>query len=299
MELRQLLAFKRIAELRSYTRAAESLSLTQPAISHQLRLLEEDMGQKLLEMNGRMATLTLAGETFLPFVERILEAIEGSKRAMETINTGERGSLTIAAIGSSTVYVLPHLLYKFRVAHPQIDIILRTAGGDEIRDLVAHNQVDIGIVGSHVPISEFATLPLFKDKIVPFVNAGHPLARKRRVTFAEIAREPLIQLGTWRSWRNYVLSIFHQVGATPSIRLQLDSIDAVKRMVERGLGFTIIPHTAAREEVAEGKLAALNPIDVPPLTREVLMIRRKQKTFSRSQQLFIDFLQAEIPKLKL
>lgn len=299
MEIRQLITFKRIAELRSYTRAAESLALTQPTISHQMRLLEEELGQKLFELNGRKVALTLAGEILLPFVDRVLGILEDSKRAMENIHQGERGTVTIAAIGSSTVYVLPELLYKFRAAHPHIEVILRTAGGDEIRELVKHNQVDLGIVGSHVPISEFATLPLFKDKIGPFVHAHHPLTKNPRVTFAQLAHEPLIQLGTWRSWQNYVLSLFRQVGITPQIRLQLDSIDAVKRMVERGLGFTIIPHTAAREEMKEGKLVALKPRDIPPLTRQVLMIRRKKKVFSKAQQRFIDFLQAEVPKLKL
>jgi DNA-binding transcriptional LysR family regulator len=298
MEIRQLSTFKRVAELQNYTRAAESLSLTQPAVSHQLRTLEEELGQKLFEFNGRKTTLTAAGVAFLPYVERILTAMADSKRTLENMESGERGTVSIAAIGSSTIYVLPDLLYKFRVAHPDIEIILRTAGGDEILELVTRDEADIGIVGSHVPISEFATIPLFKDKIGPFVHASHPFAKKRNVTFAQLAREPLIQLGTWRSWQNYVLSLFRQVGATPHIRLHLDSIDAVKRMVERGLGFTIIPNTAAREEIAEGKLVALNPIDIPPLIRQVLMIRRKKKSFSKAQQKFIAFLKEEVSKLK-
>ncbi len=299
MEIRQLITFKRVSELGSYTRAAESLSLTQPTISHQLRLLEEELGQKLFELQGRRARLTQAGRTLLPLAERVLNAVDESRRAMEHINSGEQGTVTIAAIGSSTVYVLPELLWQFRVAHPQIEVILRTAGGDEILQMVKSSQVDLGIVGSHMSISEFATLPLFKDRIGPFVHATHPMAKRRRVLFAELAREPLIQLGTWRSWQNYVLSIFREVGATPQIRLQLDSIDAVKRMVERGLGFTIIPHTAAREEIAEGKLVALTPTDIPPLIRQVLMIRRKQKIFSKAQERFIQFLKSEVPKLKL
>lgn len=298
MEIRQLVTFKRIAELRSYTRAAESLSLTQPAVSHQLRTLEEELGQKLFNVDGRKTTLTEAGSAFLPYVDRVLTALDDSKRALATLEAGDKGTISIAAIGSSTIYVLPDLLYKFREAFPEIEIILRTAGGDEILDLVTRDEVDFGIVGSHVPISEFATIPLFKDKIGPFVHAGHPFAKKRGVTFAELAREPLIQLGTWRSWQNYVLSLFRDVGATPHIRLHLDSIDAVKRMVERGLGFTIIPNTAAREEIADGTLVALSPIDIPPLIRQVLIIRKKKKTFTKAQQRFIKFLREEVSKMQ-
>lgn len=299
MEIRQCLAFKRVAELKSYTRAAESLSLTQPTISHQIGQLELELGQKLFEVVGRRARLTPAGEKLLPILERLLSSVEESRQAMEEIREEEQGRVTIAAIGSSTVYVLPDLLYRFREIHPQIEVVLRTAGGDEIREQVKNGHVDMGIVGSHVPTSEFSTLPLFKDRIGPIVHAAHAMAKSEKMKFAELAREPLIQLGIWRSWQNYVLSIFREVGAVPRIRLQLDSIDAVKRMVERGLGFAIIPHTAAREEVAEGKLAYLEPMDVKPLVRQVLLIRRKGKIFSRAQQRFIDFLQSEAPRLKL
>lgn len=299
MEFRQLLTFKRVAELRSYTRAAESLSLTQPSVSYQLRLLEEEFGRKLFDVQGRKVSLTPAGEALYPYVERILQNMDESKRAVENIDEGERGSITIAAIGSSTVYILPELLYQFRASHPHIEVNLKTAGGDEIREMVKKNEVDLGIVGSHVPISEFFTLPLFEDRIGPFVSGNHPLAKKKKISFALLAKEPLIQLGTWISWQNYVLSIFRQVGATPQIRLQLDSIDAVKRMVERGLGFTILPNTAGREEIAEGKLAFLTPTDIPHLKRQVLLIRRKTKILSKAQERFIEFLQAEVPKIEL
>ncbi len=298
MELRQLTTFKRVAELRSFTRAAESLNLTQPTISHQMRLLEEDLGQRLFEMQGRRVGLTPAGRALLAHAEAALAAVEDARRAVEDVKGGDRGVVRVAAIGSSTVYVLPDVLYKFRAEHPQIEVILQTASGDEARELVRNNQADLGIVGSHVTVSEFASTPLFKDRICPFVHGGHPLARRRQVLFAELAKEPLIQLGQWKSWQNYVLSIFRQVGVTPKIRLQLDSLDAVKRMVERGLGFSVIPDTAARDEIAEGKLVALFPRDVPPLIRQVLVIRRKQKTLSKAQQRFLGFLQQEVRRLK-
>ncbi len=294
MELRQLKTFKRVADLKSFTRAAESLSLTQPTISHQMRLLAEDLGQDLFEIQGRRVGLTSAGRVFLSHAEAVLAAVEEARRAVEDVKGGNRGVVRLAAIGSSTVYVLPDVLYKFRTEHPQIDVILQTASGDAIRELVRNNQVDLGIVGSHVPTSEFDSIPLFKDRICPFVHGKHPLARRRRVMFAELAKEPLIQLGTWRSWQNYVLSIFRQVDVAPEIRLQLDSLDAVKRMVERGLGFTVIPDTSAREEIAEGKLVALFPRDVPPLVRQVLVIRRRQKVLSKAQQRFLEFLQQEV-----
>ena len=117
MEIRQLITFKRVAEMRSYTQAAESLALTQPTVSHQIRLLQEEIGQKFFELHGRKVSLTAAGETLLPMVERILSDVEDCKRTMENMNEGERGTVTIAAIGSSTIYVLPELLNHVRAGH--------------------------------------------------------------------------------------------------------------------------------------------------------------------------------------
>jgi DNA-binding transcriptional LysR family regulator len=297
MEIRQLLTFKRVAELQNYTRAAESLGLTQPAISHQLRMLEEEIGQKLFEFNGRKTMLTTAGRMFVPYADRILSTIQDSKRALENLNEEDRGTVVIAAIGSSTIHVLPDLLYKFRLLHPKITIVLRSEGADEILQLVEQDQVDLGIVGSHVGTAGFATTRLFQDRIGPFVHGDHPMAKKKKVLFAELAREPLIQLGTWRSWNNYVLSLFREVDIVPDIRLHLDSIDAVKRMVERGLGFTILPHIAAKEEVAAGQLAAVIPSDVSLLLRDVILIRRRKKALSKAQECFVEFLEKEVKKL--
>jgi DNA-binding transcriptional LysR family regulator len=301
MELNQLRAFVKVAQLKSYTRAAEALHLTQPAISHQIASLEDDLGCRLLEQVGKKTILTAEGERLLPHAERVLRQLEEAETALEEIKQGEKGRVSIAAIGSSTIYLLPDIIYRFRLQWPEIDIILRTAGGDEVKEMVANGTVDLGILGSHVKMpetAEFTTVRLFEDKIGLFVNPRHPLAKKRAISFRQLAAEPLIQLGTWQSWQDHVLSIFRKAGLTPQIHLQLDSIEAVKRMVQLGLGYAIIPYIAARRELKSGQLVPLKLKEAPALNRDILLIYRKDRHLTKAFERFIEFICRETQNLR-
>jgi DNA-binding transcriptional LysR family regulator len=270
----------------------------QSAVSKQIAALEEELGCDLFEQAGKKTLLTPAGERFLSYAERILTLTNEAHEALGDFKNGARGRISVAAIGSSTLYLLPDILYKFRVRSRDVDIVLRTAGGDEVKDMVARGVVDLGIVGSHVKTSEFASVHLFHDRISPFVNRNHPLAKRRRIRFAELASEPMVQLGPWKSWQDYIMSVFRKAGMTPQVHMQLESIDAVKRMVERGLGFTILPHIAARSEVKAGKLVPLQLTDVPSLDREILLIHRKDKQLSTVLQRFIEFVLEETQRFR-
>lgn len=298
MELTQLRAFRAVAQHKSYTRAAKELYLTQSAVSQQMAALEEELGCDLFEQVGKKTQLTAAGEHFLNYADRILTLAHEARESLDDFKKGAKGRVTIAAISSTTLYLLPDLLAKFRVRHPDVDIVLRTAGGDEVKDMVTRGAVDVGIIGSHVSTKEFVSAYLFHDRISPFVSRKHRLARKRRIRFAELANDPMILLGPWKSWQDYVLTIFRQADIKPQIHLQLESIDAVKRMVERNLGFTILPHIACRSEVKAKSLVPLQFTDVPSLDREILLIHRKDKQVSQILQRFIDFVVEEARRFR-
>ncbi len=298
MELTQLRAFRAVAQHKSYTRAAKELFLTQSAVSQQMAALEEELGCDLFEQVGKKTQLTSAGEHFLTYTHRILTLEHEARESLDDFKQGAKGRVTIAAISSTTLYLLPDLLAKFRVRHPDVDIVLRTAGGDEVKDMVARGAVDVGIIGSHVSTKEFVSAYLFHDRISPFVSRKHRLSRKRRIRFAELANDPMILLGPWKSWQDYVLAIFRQADIKPQIHLQLESIDAVKRMVERNLGFTILPHISCRAEVKAKSLVPLQFTDVPSLDREILLIHRKDKQVSQILQRFIDFVVEEARRFR-
>jgi LysR family cyn operon transcriptional activator len=292
MDLQQLTFFQKIAESGSFTKAANALHITQPAVSHQIRSLEEELGQQLIERDRKGVTLTQAGELLYQYTQRILNLVEESKNALSHIAKGETGRVSIAAIGTLTVYVLPDFLYEFRSAHPGIEISLRTEGGEDIQDMILSNTVDVGIIGSHAHARrpDLETVTLFEDEIVPFVHRHHPYAKRKEAKLAELCREPLILLGGWKSWEEHVLSLFTQVGMKPQVRLQLDSIEAVKRMVERGLGFTILPKVTSAAEIESKTLVPLRLTDAPALSRQILLIYRKEKYMSAALQIFIQAL---------
>lgn len=299
MDIPQLNAFKQVVENRSFTKAAAALCLTQPAVSHQIRNLEIELGQPLFERTRPQVRLTYAGEVLYEYVQRILNLVEESQAAIHEITTGEQGRITIASIGTSANYILPDFLYEFQKTHPNVQVVLLTLGGEEIRNMVMTDQVDLGIIGSHIATPELETIPLFEDQIRPLVHPGHRCAASRQAALADLVQEPFIQFGSWTGWRRYVRSIFEQIGAVPHEQFQVDSIDAVKRLVERGLGFTIASVVAAQNEINEGTLVPIELTDIPPVSRTILLIHRKDKFLTTSIRVFIENLVMMLGKLSL
>lgn len=268
------------------------MSLTQPAVSHQIKKLETGFGQRLLHRDGKQVRPTYAGEILFEYGHRILGLVDEAQNTLGEMVHGEAGRLTLAAIGTTTVYLLPDILYQFRTDHPGIQIILRTLGAEEIEKMVETGEADLGIVGSHISTAGFTAIPLLNDFVIPVVAPGHPFARNGEARLADLAREPLILFGGWKNWTDYVLSMFQEARALPHSDLQVDSIEAVKQMVTRGLGFTIIPAIAAEEEIRSGKLVALRLTDIRPMRRQIMLIYKRGRRLPAATRLFVSALQA-------
>ncbi len=299
MYLSQLKTFKQVVDTGSFTRAGATLHITQPAISHQIRSLENRVGHPLFEKTRRPLRLTHVGQVLYRYSLRISNLVEEAEAAIADITTGETGHISIAAIGTSAIYVLPDFLYTFRMTHPNVHVVLLTLGGEEIIEMIRTDQVDLGIVGSHMNTPDLTTFPLFEDQIRPLVHREHPAAATRRSTLSDLAQEPFIQFGSWTSWKQYVQSIFDQIDAEPQEHFQVDSIDAVKRLVKRGLGFTIAPIVAAQDEINNGSLVPIELTDIPPVSREILLIHRRDKYLTASTKVFIDELEQTLGELAL
>ena len=299
MDISQLKTFKNVVDAGSFTRATTTLHITQPAISHQIRSLENRLGHPLFEKTRRPLRLTHVGEVLYGYAQRILNLVEEAESAIDDITTGETGHISIAAIGTSAIYVLPDFLYTFRMTHPNVHVVLLTLGGEEIIEMVRTDQTDLGIIGSHMNTPDLTTIPLFEDQIRPLVHRDHPAAKAGQAALADLAQEPFIQFGSWVTWRQYVQSIFDQINTEPQEQFQVDSIDAVKRLVERGLGFTIAPIVAAQDEIDNGSLVPIELTDIPPVSRDILLIHRKDKYLTASIKVFIEELAETLGKLAL
>jgi DNA-binding transcriptional LysR family regulator len=291
VDLQQIRVFIRVVETGSFTRAAEQVELTQPAISHQIKKLETELGQSLLHRDGKQVRPTVAGDLFVDYGRRILALVDEATNALDEMARGDTGRLTVAAIGTSTIYLLPEILFRFRTEHPGIQIILRTLGAEEIEAMVDTGEADLGIVGSHISTAGFTSIPLMGDPVIPVVHPRHPYAAARQARLADLAREPLILFGGWKNWTDYVMSMFKAIEVVPHADLQVDSIEAVKQMVARELGFTIIPAIAAEEEIRSGQLVALTLTDVPPMERQIVLIYKKGRRLPAATRLFVEAIQ--------
>ncbi|MBI2765508.1 MAG: LysR family transcriptional regulator [Chloroflexi bacterium] len=270
MELAQLDAFLQVAHHRSFSRAAESLFLTQPSVTARIQSLEREIGERLFERTGRSVTLTDAGQAFIPHAQRALTAVQEGTDAIEAVRHGDVGSIRIGASSSIATYVLPGILKRFREQRPRVHIFLAAAGAteDAIERLIS-GDIHVGItrLTQH---PEVESVHLYNDDLVLVAPPKHPFAARGRITIAEAAREPFLFFERSSSYHSIVYSMFLRVGVVPESVMELDSMETTKHMVEAGLGIAILPVVSVAREIEVGTLARVEIRDMEqPPQREV------------------------------
>lgn len=280
MELRQIEAFATVARVKSFTRAASVLHLTQPAVTRQIAALEESLGASLFDRLGRTVRLTAAGEAFLPRAEALLQGAGDARRAVREVARGDSGKLTLAASSTLAAYVVPGILREFRCAHPGIELALRTGLSAQIRELVRTGLADVGLVTTEgepllaeVGPLEVHRLGRYETALV--VPPGHPLAQNPSATPADLAGESLLAMEPGTNLRAFVDRLLTLGGVSARITMELDSVEAIKRMVEAGMGVALLPRIAAQSEAEAGRLVALPLSGVALADREILLLWRK------------------------
>ncbi|MGB2694959.1 MAG: LysR family transcriptional regulator, partial [Dehalococcoidia bacterium] len=176
MDLGQLEAFVQVAERHSFSRAAESLGLTQPSVTARIQALERDLHETLFERNGRGVRLTEVGASFLPHVQRVLKALQDGRDAVLSLQQLEMGMLRLGAAPTISTYVLPELLTMFRSRYPGIEVSVRTEYSQQIVQLVLADEVQVGLERT-ITHPDVVTVPLYKDELVLVVAPEHPFAK--------------------------------------------------------------------------------------------------------------------------
>lgn len=302
MELHQLEAFAAVARERSFTRASLRLHLTQPAVTRAVAALENELRTRLFDRLGRSVQLTPSGETLLRYAERVLQLTEEAKAAVTDIETGSAGRLSVGASSTLATYILPPLLAKFRQAHPAVEIAIHTGISARIRARVHSGAADVGLVttgpeedGTKSDPS-MTILPLAELDTCVVLPPVHPLAGHDSLDAAVLlsGELPLLLMETGTNLREYAEGVFGG-GVIPA--MELDNVEAIKRMITAGLGFSLLPELAVRTEVATGTLTALpltNPSPRPG--RRIELVYRRDKYLTAALRRFIALLQAEVPK---
>lgn len=301
MELRQLETFARVAQRKSFTRAAEELALTQPAVTRQIAALEQELHTRLLERMGRRVQLTAAGEVLFEYAGQILRLTQEAERAVADVATGAAGRLSVGASNTTATYLLPPLLRQFREAYPGVELSVHTGPSAQVAAMVAANEVDLGVVtgpGAHHDLIEIA-LAEYATGVV--VYPEHPLANTTArngsaagVRTAELAGCPLILMEEGTNLRTYVDRLLSAAGVEEQVTMELDNIEAIKKMIEARLGISLLPLLAVGSEVEAGRLVALPLTDVPGAQRRLVAVHRRDKYLSASLKAFLALLRQRL-----
>lgn len=288
MDLDQLHTFLEIVRLKSFSKAAQTCYRTQPAISAQVRQLEQELNTTLFERLGTKISLTTAGKIFAEYAEQILEL---RRRAQDNINELDRvprGELVIAANEATCIYVLPAVFSEYKKKFPNVQLSVDRAYGSRVVEAVLENLADFGITQLPVQEKKLQVARIHSDEIMFLLPARHPLANKRSITARDLMDEPLLlpKSGTTRIRLN---SWLEPVEDQLNISMELDSTEMIKRFVMAGLGCSFLAASNCQEEIAAGKLSAVS-LGPEPLLRKVGLIYRKDKALSKAALGFIQVI---------
>src|SRR6266508_2570962 len=210
--------------------------------------------------------LTEAGEAFLPFAEHSVQAISDGRDRLSELRRGTLGKLVLGAPPTVSTYALPALLARFTAEHPGVRLTVMTGTSEEILELVLHDRVQIGLMRA-LGNTEVEAVPVYSDALLAIVSPGQRLA--------ELAGEPLVLFGRSSSYRVFTEAVFRQAGVMPDSVLELDNIEAAKKMVEHGIGISLVPHSAVTGELASGVLSLVELVDTTLPRREIVAVRRR------------------------
>jgi DNA-binding transcriptional LysR family regulator len=275
--LPQIEAFLEVARRQNLSRAAEALFVSQPTLTARLQSLEAVLGEQLFVRTRRGMRLTEAGDAFLPYAEHALQALADGRERLDELRRGMAGRLVLGAPPTVSTYTLPAMLARFSAAHPGVRLTVKTGTSEEILEMVLHDQVQLGIIRA-LASPEIETVPLFTDNLVLIAGPGHRLAGApagRRARMADLAGEVLVLFGRSSSYLAFTTATFRQAGVLPGSVLELDNIEAAKKMVERGLGVSLVPSSTVATELAAGTLTQIELVDAAPVRREVVAVRRR------------------------
>lgn len=272
MEMAQLRTFRAVAETLNFTRAAERLHLTQSAVSHQIKALEEELGEPLFIRAKRGVKLSQAGKTALEYVERILDDAEALRERVSGRERSPMGRVRVAAATQAFVHLFAPLFESFMDSHSGIDLAFRTTVSTEqtVADIL-NGAADVGFASLAVSSPNLQVTKLFEDELALVVSSEHRLAKRRAATVSDIQGEKLILFERGASIRRATDLFFDQIGMRPDLALESNDTYFIKRMVERGVGISLLPVWSVRDEVKTGKLAQLQ-ITGHRLRRSVAMV---------------------------
>jgi len=287
--LRQLRTFKTVADLTSFSAAAQRLKLSQPSVSYQVKELEETLGLPLLDRLGKRVQLTEAGNVLYNYARRMLDVLDEATVVIEEMRGIQRGTLRVGASTTVGIYLLPAALGAFKKLHPGLVISLEIGTRARVQDQVLRNELDLAVVGPALKDPELAIIPFLSDELVVVAPAGHALAGRRGLTLKDLADQPFIMREAASGSRLSLEKAARKAGAKLRVAMELGSNGAIKHAVESGLGLAVISRYATALEFSSGRLVELD-VSGFPIRRDWHIVHLRRRKLPASVHAFIDFL---------
>jgi DNA-binding transcriptional LysR family regulator len=286
MDFDQLETFLEVARHSSFSRAAEKRFRTQPAISSQIRALEEEVGAKLFDRSGGKVALTSAGKVFQQYAEETLQARRVVLTTVQEMERIPRGEIVVGANEGTCLHILPEVFAEFKKQYPSVGVSIRRSESNKILESVIDNSIDFGVVSLPVSDNRMTVVPIHKDELVLIAPPSHSLAKNQAVSVADIAKFPLLVPKIGRT-RDAIENMFHERRLRPQVSMELDSSELLKRFIAAEVGLGFIARSNVAEDVRAGVLVALSIADVQ-IRRDLALVFRKDKALSRAALAFID-----------
>jgi DNA-binding transcriptional LysR family regulator len=289
MELNQLETFLAVISFGGFHRAAGALRVSQPAVSARIKALEDSLGVTVFERVGSHLELSPAGKALRPHAEQLLREVALARQAVHELQPAAGGALRIAASLSICTYFLPDVMKDYQAANPSGQASLRSGNSQEVLKMVLDGEADIGIARS-LNHPEVETLTLRDDPLILVGHPAHPSARKKRVTLEEAESFPLVFYDRGSSDWTLSQGLFRRAGLLPNVVLEVEGIEAARRMVERKLGLAFLPQIAVMHDLQQGKLAAVTITNAEPLHRNIDVFHPRHRALSKDAQAFLQLL---------
>ena len=285
--LNDLQAFRTVAELSSFRKAADALHVSQPAFSRRIEKLEEALGVKLLERTTRKVSLTAVGRDFDRKVQQLLDDLDNTLLGIRGVAGTHMGEVTIACVPSTVYYHLSQVVSRYHERYPKIRVKVFDAGANDVLAAVACGEADFGLnfIGSQEPDIEFK--PLLEERFVAACRRDHALAKKRKVSWAELGQYDFISVSKTSGNRLLLDQALAGLPGRPQAIYEAQHVTTMLGLVEAGLGVAAVPSLAM--PAADHPLLVSVPLVDPVVTRKVGLIRRKGRSLSPAAQQLYDF----------
>jgi DNA-binding transcriptional LysR family regulator len=290
VRLQQLRYVVAVADERHFTRAAQRLHVSQPALSTQVRVLEEELGAALFDRTRGDVALTAAGEAFLPWARQALADLEAGRADVRELAGRRRGRLSLGATPSLTTGLLPTVLARFHADYPGIELRLHEAGSPDLVEQVVAGLLDLALVIAPTSVAGVHTVALAEEDLVVAVPPGHPIAARDRIPVGELAGVPLVVFREGYDLRARTYALCQAAGFTPTLAVEGGEMDGVLAMAAAGLGPTIVPVSAVRPELP---LVGVRFAGEPP-TRTVALAERSLRARPAAAAAFVEELTATL-----